>query len=376
MSGNMLDKLFADAMLVTDERVRQLDLDEADAELLAQLRSTHASSLAGVMPVPTAGIQRRPVRIAVGSFVAALVAIIAIVVLSLDPGDDPKVDVTPETTILPSTAPPPTTAPALPEDVAMAERTPLLLVREEGAAVIDVVQQDGRGTLIFWTFSGRLQLNWAPESEYDLFHRQAGPDGSEITVAGRKAMLYVRSGDGAFGSTEYLVIVEPEDGQFVFLIEDGMDIEDAFLSTVATIEKVSVEEWLAALPPEAVLPSEKEGSVAQLMAGVPLPPGLDLEELGRSAHSTDEMFAWVLEMRVACGWAEVWMDAHADQDDATAQLAIDSLTNWPSWPAARARARAGGDIVVPGQLLEAMLNGTLTRGSTDLEPCSDEFLLP
>jgi hypothetical protein len=110
----------------------------------------------------------------------------------------------------------------------------------------------------------------------------------------------------------------------------------AFAGTIERLRRVGAKDWLRALPAGAVTPTEHRGIVDEMLAGLPLPPGLDVAALRTSAQTSDRyQLGARVAGAVACGWIALWVDARAAGDDAGARRAAIALASAGDWPVLR-----------------------------------------
>ena len=103
-----------------------------------------------------------------------------------------------------------------------------------------------------------------------------------------------------------------------------------------SLEPVSVEEWLGAMPPEVVQPSDRAAAVDSIVADMPLPPGADLSPVRDAAGVLDryQLIARTTSV-VACGWFVNWAEALKSGDDAEAARAVQAMRTSRDWDALR-----------------------------------------
>jgi hypothetical protein len=216
--------------------------------------------------------------------------------------------------------------------VKVAEANPRLLVTAPGWSIIhaNITADDGGLT---YKDAGHpypgpyaVVMNWAPAGLYGEALRELrrhATAATRSTVLGRQVTTFREHG-GA-----YETVFPPEGDVYVTLSLPGFDHE-ALLRSVRT---VSVDRWLAAMPPEVVQPAAESGVIAQMLHGVPLPPGFDpssLEAQGGLSNRFD--LGKAVAGAVACGWIESWAAATRSGDDAVARQAVEGMAGARRWP--------------------------------------------
>ncbi len=142
------------------------------------------------------------------------------------------------------------------------------------------------------------------------------------TVLGRQVTTFRQRG-GA-----YETVVPPQGDVYVTLSLPGFDHE----ALLRSVRAVSVDRWLAAMPPEVVQPAAESGVIAQMLDGVLLPPGFDpasLEAEGELSNRFD--LGKAVAGAVACGWIESWDAATRSGDTSAAEAAVTGMSSARHW---------------------------------------------
>jgi hypothetical protein len=123
-------------------------------------------------------------------------------------------------------------------------------------------------------------MNWAPASLYRTALRGYRPKAivTKSTVLGRQATTFHYAGRPA-----YVTVLPPQGNIFVTLALPADEHE----TLLRSLRAVSVDRWLAAMPPEVVQPAAESAVIAQMLQGVPLPPGFDLTSLEAEGDLTN-----------------------------------------------------------------------------------------
>jgi hypothetical protein len=220
----------------------------------------------------------------------------------------------------------------------------------------------GTGEMTFVRDGLTLQLSWLPT-------RLAGPAVGPAKEPGARLELESGTSDGdrtavwrSKGSDVRTAVWH--DGDTTFLAR-GPAMEGAALAgLVQGLRDVGVEEWIRAVPKRAVTPPEHREAVDEMLAGLPLPPGLDVAAL-RSSEATRDRYQLGAQVAgaVACGWIAAWSEAKAAGDDAGVQRAVAALASSRDWAVLREMNAEGDYPEVVWQYADAVAgDGTVVGG--------------
>ena len=246
--------------------------------------------------------------------------------------------------------------------VEAAESNPRLLITAPGWSVTraDELQFDS-GSMQFSDGEQKLELYWnrVPDGyphpsepapylpEADQWYRFtigcAGADGpidcntyerrSETSVLGRPTTLIDHQTfypEREFAS--YHAMIHFENRVEIDLSGRQMPRED-FLALVDSLRTTDVETWLSALPDHVVEPLERPEVVDEMLAGVPVPDSVDVEELkGEPAAASRYHLGAAVTGAVACGWLDQWANAIESGDEAAAAQATRAMSTSTEWP--------------------------------------------
>lgn len=241
--------------------------------------------------------------------------------------------------------------------VKVAEANPRLLVTAPGWSIIhaDSFEVDSGG--LTYRYQDRpaygpdglsLTESWHSARTYRLALSGLRREGTAeaVTVLGRRATTFHED-----GGRDDVTVLPPQGGVFV---EIGAAPADN-ATVLRSLRAVSVDRWLAAMPPEVVQPTSRSRVIAAMLAGVPLPPGFDLASLETESHITSrfELGRSVADA-VACGWLDSWSAAMRSGDDATARQAVEGMAGARRWPVLLQMVREKG---YRGDALPAHGNG-------------------
>ena len=226
-------------------------------------------------------------------------------------------------------------APSSPE-----ERAPEPIGRTEaGAPLVLLDQQEWRvsyidqygtkdGEIAFRNGSGEVELHWRAATLHDSFvqDRQADAESSSVVrIMGREARVFEYT-----GAPDFTALWLDEDLSLELRAPAG-DL-DEFETIAAALEGVDEDAWLAAMPPDTVLPEERAETVDQMLADVPVHPDVDVDEL-KSDDSVGDRYQVGAEVTgaVACAWIGQWLDARANDDAGAAREAVDAMATAREW---------------------------------------------
>lgn len=241
--------------------------------------------------------------------------------------------------------------------VAAAERNPRLLIDRAGWRVTTVYGfAEEQGGVRFRRGGQEVELTWYPADAYALRYPDRVGEGParSVRVAGGPADLF----QGLNG--DFTVMVRPRDGVYVELRTSGVWSRKEVDRVLAAVVRVDVRTWLAMLPAEMVRPVRERA--AEVLAGVPLPPGFDVDALEGVGVSDAYQFGVAVTSRVGCGWIEVWRRARADGDADAVRRAGEALAGSHGWRVLRDMAGAGDWPEVFWGYADAVAAGTLPVG--------------
>jgi len=314
MNDCELDRLLQAASPATGDRVTTLDLEDAESELLEEILTSPAVDVSDLGAVRERRSRRHLMSRGAGAIAGVASAAVLLVALLVGGG---------------------TTRPDFADAaVRVAEANSRLLVGEPGWSVTRIAEftvDDGEMT--FSDGRHELDVHWIPARLYRgyLRDRAANAVRAPVTVLGRQGTLFRYP---ALGDPTLVVVLPPDDSNFVEIRGDVRSTE-RYRKLLASLTTTDVETWLAALPPSAVRPGDRERTVDELLAGVPIPPGIDpgLEAArdGVAVMSHYDLVALV-SGTVACGWLDRWSAARERGDDATARKAVAAMSTARDWP--------------------------------------------
>jgi hypothetical protein len=126
-----------------------------------------------------------------------------------------------------------------------------------------------------------------------------------------------------------------EDGA-VIEVEAAVPNLAAFEERLEWVTKVDSQTWLEAMPAKVVKAADFEGSVKEILEGIPLPQTFAISRVPNSGLTTSrDDVAGKVTTTVACLWLRQWGEAKRDGDEAAAAEAEKAMASSKSWPVFR-----------------------------------------
>ena len=171
--------------------------------------------------------------------------------------------------------------------VEVAEANPRLLVTAPGWSIVHARSFEvDSGELIYgdgehppYGPGGRqLDLNWYPARFYRDRLREDGHASSchghagrlTSTLLGQRATTFAYAGQ----HPNYTTILSPQGNVFIE-ISGSFGSKQEYEAVLHSLRPVGVDAWLAAMPAEVVRPAARSAAIAQMLRGIPVPPGFD-----------------------------------------------------------------------------------------------------
>jgi hypothetical protein len=220
------------------------------------------------------------------------------------------------------------------EAVRVANAVPRLLLDAPGWSVArtDEFSVDhGEMTFADGERSVDLQWNRARPGELLVDGRQGDPSASIVhrtRVLGHRTLVY-RVGDGS--RSDYHAGVWRQGAYLLELREDGGSV-DQLVALLHAVQPAGVDEWLSAMPANAVLPADRDQVVRAILADIPVPAGFDTAGLAAGEAVQDRFLIGARAAgAVSCAWVEQWLSARRDGDaagEAQAERAMGTSRRW------------------------------------------------
>jgi hypothetical protein len=297
------------------------------------------SAIAAHAPLERAVVSRLPRgRIARLSVALAAVAVVAVAALIGTRGSRPS----------------PAYAAEL---VRLANASPLLLLDEAGWKVTYVNEdsaQDGerRFTKTVGGAATTVSLHWRSGALADWISDRAdsATATSKTQVLGATATVFADH----VGATS-LWLYDGRVMEFTTQVGDMQSLDEL----LAALKPVSSDTWIQALPPDAVPTADRAAAVAQMLRGIPLPPGFTAADVpGQGLTNNRYQLGAAVTGAVACTWLKQWSQARAAGDVTKVQQAIDAMATAPSWPILQEMRQQGAYPEAIEDFAKAMPSGT------------------
>jgi hypothetical protein len=368
MRTRELKRMLVAADPVDRMRLEEIELGAMEADLLADLGSDQPVALPGPAE-PVAPPRRRPTRrLALALGTVALGVVVALVVVLAGGGSGRS------------------SRAYGAELIRFAESTPLLLLEEPGWRVGNASESKARegtiGNMEFLTgkpvslehirpkgvsksggmiVSGLppaaarqrlVLLNWSPVGVGIAPSELHGPGYTRLPVLGTTAVVDTRAeryaNEGGPGDRE-MVATWVEDGVVIQLqaaVPDLAGMEER----LGWLTKVDSQTWLEAMPAKVVKAADFEGTVREMLRGIPTPKTFAVSRIPHEGLTTSrERVTSSVTSTVACLWLRQWGAALRDGDEAGRQEAEQALAGSKTWPIFR---QEGADVPYTAREIE------------------------
>lgn len=251
--------------------------------------------------------------------------------------------------------------------LAAAEHAPRLLVDRPGWSVVEV---DGfsadLGTVVMGDGQQYLKLDWYPADQYTSLHRKRVdelPPPEPVVVAGGTADLF------EYSDTSFEAVLPP-DGDTFAVLRIGPADKQTTLGLLASVKGVGVTQWLDAMPADVVKPGRSSDELRRVLAGVPIPPGIDTANLAPEGVYDRYQFGAEVTKPIVCGWIEQWIIAREQGAPADEQRAQDALDSSMSWEVLKDMTSEGGYPRVVWEMVADVDQGRVPDGYPSALGCS------
>ncbi len=293
----------------TDDAVMALPLDRARQELLEDIMSTPTLRTADTPSTSTDKPQRTRWLVVVASAAAAAVVITAPAWWAQRGGEE-------------------ATSPYASSAISAAQESTRVLVDAPGWEITYVYGfGTAEGEMTFRNGSQELVVHWRPAEHYDQYFRDRShvSTGTPVELLGKASTMFTYS-EGDYAT------IWPVEGDSFLEVRGGVGDRSAYLAVLEQLILTDVDTWLAAMPPEVVMPSERADTIQGMLESIPTPPGFDIstipvEDLGDRYH-----FGARVTGTVTCAWIERWQQAKRAGDEPEAAEAVAALRSSEDWP--------------------------------------------
>lgn len=174
----------------------------------------------------------------------------------------------------------------------------------------------------------QFEVTWYPADQYESYRQSRADKGSNlehVRVLGQDAQLV------GYSATDQAVMLPPE-GKVFLEMRGGVGDRAAFKTFLAEdLAKVTIRQWLAAMPASVVTADNEGAAAAADLVGVPLPPGFDQTSLGSAVALDPYQFGARVAGAVACGWLDEWTRARTVGDIPAQQRAVVAMATSHNW---------------------------------------------
>jgi hypothetical protein len=207
-----------------------------------------------------------------------------------------------------------------------AEENPRLLIEGPGWKITTVYGfTEKSGTIAFQNGGREAEINWYPADGYEPRTDVSKPE--PVTVAGLAAQLFTYSAD------DYAVQLPPRpgDGAYAEIRAQGWNRSRLEKDVLAHVVRADVRTFLAAMPPEVVIPGREQKALAEVIADIPLPPGFDTATVLNGGANDPYQFGATVTGPIGCAWIAEWRRADKAGDTAARDRATAALRGSHKW---------------------------------------------
>ncbi len=333
MNDELYD-LVGQAASITDDEVAVLPVSGAERELMEEIMSTPMMVKSEVTSEPPPS--RRWPRIAAAAVAAAAVAVAGLW-LPLSGGDSPA---------------------HAAELVKVAEANARLLVGEPGWKVTQVAEFSvATGDMTFSKGKRSLFLHWRSAESYQSYldDRALEAKRTRIEVLRESGWMFQYN-----NTTDFTTILPPRGANFLE-IRSNLGSEQAYRNILGTLRQVDVQTWLDALPVSTVKPDQRAKALADILKGIPVPPGFDRGAIEDRGVGDRYQLGAQVTGAVACGWIDHWRKGGQSGDERAVEEAVAAMRTARSWPILREMDPQGGWSDNLWQVADAIVDGSLAR---------------
>jgi hypothetical protein len=248
--------------------------------------------------------------------------------------------------------------------VEVARAAPRLLVTDPGWTVARADEFIAEyGEMTFVRDTQQLEITWGPGQDHKVGVEKRAAELEAlptVLVAGDSAHVFRYPGTNEFSA---------------FWLRGEWSVEarglapnaEVFAATLASLQKVDVDTWLAAMPDNVVKPASRADVVGEMLASVPQPDGFDAVALRNGDEIRDRyQLGAQVAGAVACAWIGQWVDARRVGDESGAQQAVTAMATSHRWPILLEMNEEGDYPEVLWDLADAMATDGVVMGGKPL----------
>jgi hypothetical protein len=246
--------------------------------------------------------------------------------------------------------------------IRVAESNPRLLVTASGWTVARAGEfETDEGEVNFADGTHTFDVHWYPASAYERYLE----DRAQVSPPERSELLGLTATTVRYQPGEYATMLAPEGPVFVE-VRGNLGSREAYDEILASLRRVDVDTWLAAMPPSVVRPEARATEVERLLRGVQLPLGFNASSVTNSDRVADDyQLAVEVANAVSCGWVEAWLAARQAGDSGAAREAVAAMSaarHWPLMDELRAVHEGGGWSMNIESIVRQLESGQLEEG--------------
>lgn len=138
---------------------------------------------------------------------------------------------------------------------------------------------------------------------------------------------------------------------------------ETFRALLASLQEVSIDEWLSAMPDSVVRPGQAEDAVDEMLADIPQPEGFARASvIDEDAVRDRYQLGAKVTGAVTCGWARQWVEAIRDGNDQRRDEAADAMAGARDWKILVEMQDEGAYPDVIWELADVMQTSALPSG--------------
>jgi hypothetical protein len=200
-------------------------------------------------------------------------------------------------------------------------------------------------------------LNWRPGplSEWTRDRAASATVRTTAPVLGTTARVYQYDG-GRPGHQDVTALWRYDDRVLEF--RAGVADIAAFKVLLAALKPVDTDTWLSAMPASVVKTKDRSTVIAEMLHGVPLPPGFDPSTIKGEQLTKDRyQLGASVSGTVACTWFKRWSEGRRSGDAAKVRAAIAAMRTAKDWPILAEMTKEGDYPEVLLAFVKAMPSG-------------------
>ncbi|HEX3734539.1 MAG TPA: hypothetical protein VHU86_05220, partial [Solirubrobacterales bacterium] len=212
----------------------------------------------------------------------------------------------------------------------------------------------------------RVELSWRHESLAKALafqHETLHPHGKrwvEMPVLGRTAQVDTRAefyvNQGGPGNREMVAIWS--EGGWVLSLRAAVPDQAAFEERLGWLTRVDSQAWLEAMPAAVVKAADFEGTVREMIEGIPLPKTFAISRVPDEGLTTNrEEVGSKVAGTISCLWLRQWGAAINSGDTAAAQEAVEAMATSRHWKILTEVESTNGYSPLVWEIADAMKKG-------------------